>query len=219
MPPSRSAAPPSSWPRPRWVGLAACGGGGDSGGADATGRPVEVQSAGAESGRIQLPGTAGVGQTGSASVLVDISLQVSGIGMDEALPVSLRIDYDSEIVEADDEGYVSESVVTASEVLEAPDGADQDDLGIEDLVGVQVPGGVRPRRDRRGTSSCFDEDDLTDARHAAFDDFGGDLETTWFDYPSEPVGEGATWTAVTEIESEGLEVAVTYHYELNLRRR
>ena len=193
------------------LGLAACGGDDDD--ADTSDGAVEVQSTGDESGRIQLPGTAEVGQTGSASVMVDLSLKLSGAGVDQEVPVTLRIDYDSEVVEADDDGYTTESEITGSEVLAAPDGADADDLGIEDLVGVKFREGFTADG-TGGDLELVNDDELTDAQRSAFDDFSGDLETTSFDYPNEPVGVGATWTSVTGVESEGFDVDVTYHYEL-----
>lgn len=193
------------------IGLAACGGDDDDG--DAKEGPVELQSAGAEAGRIELPGSAEVGQTGSASVLVDLTLAISGAGIDQEVPVGIRFDYDSEIVEADADGYVAESVVTGSDVIEAPKGTDPDELGIEDLVGVRF----RQAFGADGTGGDLElvnDAELSDDQRAAFDDFGGDLESTSFEYPAEPVGVGATWTSVKEVASEGFDVEVTYHYEL-----
>jgi hypothetical protein len=190
------------------LAFAACGGDDD---ADVTAGPAEVSDAGATEGRIQLPGTTEVGHTASASAQVDILLAIDGSGVNEEIPVSLRLDYDAEVVEADAEGYVVENEFTAAEVLDAPDGADLS--SVEDLVGVRY----RETFNADGTSDeteLVDEENLTAAQQDAYEEFGSQVESTAFDYPDEPVGLGATWSAVTTIEQQGFDLAVTYHYEL-----
>jgi len=88
------------------IGLAACGGDDEATTSDG---PVEVQSAGDESGRIQLPGSAEVGQAGSTSVMVDLSVKISGRGIDQEVPVTQDFDVD---VEGDDQSMTMEMAVT-----------------------------------------------------------------------------------------------------------
>jgi hypothetical protein len=188
--------------------LTACGGDDD---AEVTAGPVELEDAGQEGGRVQLPGAAEVGQTGSSSATVDITLGIEGAGVDEDIPVTLRLDYDSEVVEADASGYVVDSEFTGAEVLDGP--SDADFSAVSDLVGVRY----RETFDPDGTSNeteLLDEDGLTEAQRSAYEEFGSQVESTAFDYPAEAVGVGATWTAVSTIEQQGFDLAVTYHYEL-----
>jgi len=189
---------------------AACGGDDDDD-ADVTAGPVEVQDAGAEGGRAQLPGAAAVGQTGSSSATVGIVLSVDGSGVDQDVPVTLRLDYDAEVVEADAGGYTVENTFTGAEVLDGPDGADLS--AVEDLVGVRYRETFNPDG-TSGDNELVDEGSLTDAQREAYEQFGSQVETASFDYPDEPVGVGATWTSVSTIAQQGFDLAVTYHYEL-----
>jgi hypothetical protein len=189
-------------------GLVACGGDDDL---DVAAGPVELEDAGAEGGRIELPGAAEVGQTGSSSATVDITLGIDGAGVDQDVPVTLRLDYDSEVVEADAGGYVVENEFTGAEVIDGPDDADL--RAVQDLVGVRYRETFNPD----GTSDdseLVDEDGLTAAQRSAYEEFGSQVESTAFDYPDEAVGLGATWTSVSTIQQQGFDLDVTYQYEL-----
>jgi len=190
------------------LSLASCG---DDEGAEVTPGPVAVEDAGAEDGRVELPGSAEVGQTGSSAATIDMRLGIEGGGGAEEVPVSVRLDYDAEVVEADTAGYVVENTFTGAEVLDAPAGADFSVL--EDLVGVRYRELFNPD----GTSDdteLVDEDQLTSAQREAYEQFGSQVESTAFDFPDEPVGVGARWTSVSTVEQQGFDLTVTYHYEL-----
>jgi hypothetical protein len=191
-------------------GLALTGCGGDDE-ADVTVGAVEVSDAGAADGRVQLPGAAETGATGSSSATVDLAVAIDSGGVDEEIPVTLRLDYDSAVVESDAGGYVVDNEFTAAEVVDAPSGADFS--SVDDLVGVRY----RETFDEHGSSTgteLLDEGSVTEAQRAAYEEFGSQVSSTTFDYPDEPVGVGATWRAVTTIEQQGFELDVTYHYEL-----
>jgi hypothetical protein len=193
------------------LALVATACGDDDASVDVTPGAVELGSAGSESGRVELPGAAEVGQTGSSSATVAIALRIEGGGLDEEVPVTLRLDYDAEVIEADTAGYVVENEFTGAEILDGPDGADFSTL--EDLVGVRYRETFNPD----GTSDdteLVDEGDLTDAQREAYEQFGSQVESTTFDYPDEPVGVGATWTSVSNVQQQGFDLDVTYHYEL-----
>jgi hypothetical protein len=186
--------------------LAACGGDDD---VEVRDGGVTLDDAGAEAGRVQLPGPAVVGASGSASAAVAIAVSVDG----QEIPVELRLDFDGEVVEADDTGYTLETTFTGGEVIDAPAGAEADLATVTDIVGVTY----RQRYDADGSAQdavLVDPDALTAAQRSAYDEFGSQLDSAAFDFPDEPVGEGATWRSVSEVSSQGLEVAVTYQYEL-----
>jgi hypothetical protein len=169
---------------------------------------LELIDAGSEDGRIQLPGTASVGDTGSGSATVNVD--VTGFGEDVSLGVVMR--YDAEIVEADDDGYVSETTITEAEVLDAP--ADADLSTFEGIVGVTFNQSFS-NDGRPGEIMLANEDELTDEQIEAFEQFGSSINSAAaLAFPTEPVGVGARWTSTTSIESQGIEFAVDYQYEL-----
>jgi hypothetical protein len=186
--------------------LAACGGDDD---VEVRDGGVTLDDAGAEEGRVQLPGSAEVGASGAASALVAIAVAVDG----EEVPVELRLDYEGEVIDADDTGYTLETTFTDGEVIDAPPGAEADLGTVTDIVGVTY----RQRYDADGVAEdaeLVDPDSLTAAQRSAYDEFGSQLDSASFDFPAEPVGEGATWRSVSEVSSQGLEIELTYHYEL-----
>jgi hypothetical protein len=189
--------------------VGACGGDDDDA-TTVTPGEVEVTDPGSETGRIELPGTAEVGQTGTASATVSSSAELSG-PIDEEIAISVRLDYSMEIVSADADGYVVETEFTGGETLDAPAGADVDVIG--DIVGVRYRQSFAADG-TTGEAELVDADRLTTAQRGAFEEFGSQLQTTSFSFPSEPVGEGATWTAVATIENQGIQIEVPYEYEL-----
>ena len=188
------------------AGVVAC----DSDDGGVTTGEVQLESAGAERGRVQLPGPAEVGSQGAASADVDMTVTVDG----REAPIHLRLDYEGAVVAADADGFTMESTFTDAAVLDAPEGADSDELdSVSDIVGVTY----RQRFDTdggAGEAELVDGDQVTSAQRAAYESFGKELDSAAFSYPQEPVGEGAKWSSVATLRSQGLEVEVTYHYEL-----
>lgn len=189
--------------------MAACGGGDDDD-TTVTAGGIEVTSFGSETGRIQLPGTAEVGQTGSSSVSVSTSVDLSG-PVDQSVSVAVRLELATEVVSADADGYVVEAEYTGGETLDAPPEADLD--AISNIVGVRYRQSFAADG-TGGEPELIDEGSLTDAQRTAFEEFGAEAQATSFAFPAELLGEGATWTATSTIESQGLEIDVPYEYEL-----
>lgn len=196
------------------VGATSACSGGDDDDAGASGDDgASVADAGAEDGRIKLPGNVEVGQTSSSTATVAIEIGISGLGSDEAVPATIAMGIDSEVVEVDTEsgGYTVESVFVSADVVDAPASAD---LGVlSDLIGIRIRQDVSADGEG-GDVELVDEDQLSASQREAFEQFGTQVGATALDYPDEPVGEGATWTAVTSTAGSGFEVEIEYHYTL-----
>ncbi len=176
------------------------------------GGSVELLDAGVEDGRIQLPGIAEVGQTGSGSATINVDLSVSGSGIAQDVSLGLILGYDANVVEADERGYTAETEITETDVSEAPEGADLSTL--ESLVGVRYRQTFAADGEA-GALELANADELTPEQTEAFEQFGSGLSSAAaLAYPAEPIGIGARWTSTAVVESEGFEAEVDYNYEL-----
>lgn len=176
-----------------------------------SGGRVELLDSGAEGQRIRLPGTAEVGQSAAASVMIDVDLAMEGPEGSEEVPFSMRIDTEAEIVEVTDAGYVTETMIANAELREGPRGLDP--AAFEQIEGVSFRQQIRPDG-TTGEAELVDADQPRDAQREAFDQFIGQLKSASVAYPAEPVGVGARWRATQAVESQGFEFEITYGYEL-----
>jgi Family of unknown function (DUF6263) len=199
-PASAAGSTPDSTTPPS--GSTAPAGGGDG---------VEVLDPGSESGRIELPGTAEVGQSGTGSATISIDLAMEGPGVSQEVPLSLRIDTDAEVVDVTDSGYVAGTTIRKAKLLDAP--ADLDPASIEAIAGVTY----RQEFAADGTPGEIEvtnADELSNQQLQAFDEFASQLNTAALAYPPEPVGVGARWKSTQPVQGEGFDVDITYEYEL-----
>lgn len=177
------------------------------------GGPPDISVADAGSGpTVELPVAYEIGQTASATSEFSSSIDIEGGGIDEAITFSFRLDLSSSVTEADPEGGgLVTSVVDVFEWIEEP--AVDIDASLEDLVGV----GYTEEVDASGTvvsRELVDDGDLTSEQQQLANDYLIEQTTVAFSFPDEPVGVGATWSADTSVESNGIELPVTYQYQL-----
>jgi hypothetical protein len=187
----------------------ACGG--DSAGATDSATVVSVLDAG-EGDSIVLPVPYQVGQSASTTNTFDTTIDLSGGGMDENVTLAFQLDLTSMVTAVDDDGgSVVDSTIEGLEWIEQPDGFDVG--AAEDLVGVMYS----ETYDSSGAATSrelIDADALTAEQRQAADEFLMQAESVAFGFPGGPVAPGATWTSDTSVNSSGVELPVTYHYEL-----
>lgn len=192
-------------------GLAVAAGGAGAAGAASSEPPVGSGAAAAAADEIQFPIAYEVGQTTTQTGRFSTEMGGSLLG-GQSLTVDFEMALSSEVTEVDEDGGgVMQITFDSTEVLEAPAGADLSTL--DDLVGVTYTQEFDADGEL-GDIELVDEDELTDGQRDAFEEFGSQAQAASVTFPDEAVAVGATWSEETEIESEGIEIPMTFEYEL-----
>lgn len=193
-------------------GLAAAGIAAGTAGAASEPPTSQASSAAAAGDEIQFPIAYEVGQTATQTGRFTTEIGGSMLGGGEPVTVDFELAMTTEVVEVnDDGGGTLQLTFDSTEVVDASAGIDLSPL--EELVGVSYSQEFEADGEL-GDIELVDEDQLTDAQRDAFDEFGSQAQAAAITFPEEAVSVGATWSDETEIESEGVEIPMTFEYEL-----
>lgn len=180
-------------------------------GATSSEPPPSGADAAAATDEIQFPIAYEVGQSATQTGRFATEMGGSMLG-GESLTVDFELAMTTEVTEVDEDGSgVMRITFDSTEVVEAPSGADLSTL--DDLVGVSYEQEF-DADGALGDVELVDEDQLTDDQRDAFEEFGAQAQAATVTFPEEAVSVGATWSEDTEIESEGIEIPMTFEYEL-----
>lgn len=192
-------------------GLVVAGLGAGAAAAGSSEPPMSSSPAAAAGDEIQLPIAYELGHTATQTGRFTTEMSGSMLG-GQSITVDFEMAMTTEVVEVDEDGGGTLQITfDSTEVLDAPTGADFSTL--DDLVGVSYSQEFDADGEL-GDVELIDEGALTDAQREAFDEFGAQAQAASVAFPEEAVAVGATWSEETEIESEGIEIPMTFEYEL-----
>ena len=182
-------------------------------GSGGDGPVIVVENTGDQANAIVLPAAARVGQTTQSTMTFDVDMSMSMGEQTEGARVGLSMTLTSQITEVLPEGgYVALASLDNVEVTEMPEGADTSTVPCLGVSGVQFEQTI----DAAGNTTSLEPVDtgLDAVALACVEQFSSTQSQAAVVFPAEPIGPGASWTADVVVQNQGMEMPVTYHYNL-----
>jgi hypothetical protein len=180
---------------------------------DTGGAAVQLVSPGDPATAVQLPGVSAVGQAAHSTMVMNVSVVVTGGAADNDVSVGLKLELSQEVVEvAADGSYLVLATIDSAEVTDLPAGADAAAVPCIGVTGLQISQSYSASGQL--LTQALAADAPTDAEQRCAAQLTQSTSQVVIAFPAEPIGIGATWSVTADVVSQGVAVPVTYHYTL-----